>query len=166
MTPADALSTLLKSYKRYYNLQTEDVEAPFTAEAAFHSHDEQYFLVKSAKLSEAESHEYVFFAVAQTLTLTDAQRLDACAWERGTARVKPSTHHRSTDVALVIVAERIEADAKRYLEKLKRYQSYRFTLNGWSHYQAIALETSTGNLFFNRRGRDLERLFRNINSKD
>ena len=163
MSPAQVLETLLKSYERYYNVQTEDVEPPFAAEAAFHSHDEQYFLIKSAKLSEAEAHEYVFFAVADLLTLKDAQRLDACAWERGTARAKPSAHHRSTDVALVVLAERIAPDAAAYIEKLKRYQSYRFTFHGWSHYQAIALETSTGILSYNRRGRELEKLFRNIN---
>ena len=164
MSPADTLSALLKSYRRYYDIKTEDVEPPFAAEAAFHSHDEQYFLIRSAKLAEAEAHEYVFFAVEDSLDLAAVQRLDACAWERGIARAKPSSHHRSTDVVLILLAEHIAPDAMRYIEKLKRYQSYRFTLNGWSQYQAVALETSTGALSFNRRGRDLQKLFRNITS--
>ena len=162
MSPADTLDLLLKSYRRYYNIQTEDVEAPFAAEAVFHTHDEQYFLVKSAKLSEAESHEYVFFATMENLTLADAQKLDQCAWERGLSRVQPSSTPRSTDVTLVILAERIAPDAAEYIRKCKRYQSYRFTFHGWSNYQAVALETSTGILTHNRRGRDLEKLFRNI----
>ena len=164
MSPADALSALLKSYKRYYNVQTEGVEAPFTAEAAFHSHDEQYFLVKSAKLSEAESHEYVFFYAGESLTLKDIEELDRCAWERGLSRAKPSINHRSTDVVLILLAERISPDAVNYIKKLKRYQSYRFTFHGWSGYQVVALETSTGILSYNRRGKDLKKLFRNIHS--
>ena len=163
MSPADVLDALLKSYQRYYNLKTEDVQPPFAAEAAFHSHDEQYFLFKSAKLAEAEAHEYVFFAVGETLSLADVQSLDQAAWERGLSRAKPGPNHRSTDVALIILAERIAPEAMRYIETLKRYQSYRFTLHGWSQYQAIALETSTGTLSSNRRGRDLQKLFRNIN---
>ena len=163
MAPETVLEALLKSYRRYYNLKTEDVEPPFAAEAIFHSHEEQYFLVKSARLAEAESHEYVFFAVAQDLSLEDAQRLDLTAWERGLSRARPGANHRSTDVALIILAQRIAPDAAQYIRSLKRYQSYRFTLHGWSHYQAIALETSTGTLSSNRRGRDLEKLFRNIN---
>ena len=163
MSPAQALDALLKSYQRYYNLTTEDVQPPFAAEAAFHSHDEQYFLLKSARLAEAEAHEYVFFAVGESLSLADVQRLDAAAWERGLSRAKPGPSHRSTDVVLVILAEHIAPDAMRYMQTLKRYQSYRFTLHGWSHYQAIALETSTGTLSSNRRGRDLQKLFRNIN---
>ena len=162
MTPADVLDTLLKSYKRYYNIKTEDVEPPFAAEAAFHSHDEQYFLIRSAKLAEAEAHEYVFFAVEESLSLEDVQKLSDCAWERGVSRAQPSSHHRSTDVVLILLAEHIAPDAMRYIEKLKRYQSYRFTFHGWSHYQAIALETSTGNLACNRRGQNLKGLFRNI----
>ena len=162
MTPADILETLLKSYKRYYNVQTEGVEPPFTAEAVFHTHDEQYFLVKSAKLSEAESHEYVFFATAPSLTLADVQKLDQCAWERGLSRVHPSSTHRSSDVALIILAEHIAPDAMAYVKKIKHYQSYRFTFHGWSSCRAVALETSTGTLACNRRGGDLKKLFRNI----
>ena len=162
MSPAEVLDRLLKSYSRYYNVRTEDVEPPFAAEAAFHSHDEQFFLVKSAKLSEAESHEYVFFATGDSLTLEDVRALDQRAWETGMARVKPHDSHRSTDVVLIILAEHIAPEAMEYIRTLKRYQSYRFTLHGWSHYQTIALETSTGTLSANRRGRDLKKLFRNI----
>lgn len=163
MTPAEALDTLLKSYRRYYNIE-RDVEPPFSAEAAFHSHDEQYFLVRSAKLAEAEAHEYAFFAVCDLLDLALAQTLERCAWERGVSRAKPGPNHRSTDVTLVLLAERIAPEAKRCIEQIKRYQSYRFTLHGWSHYRVIALETSTGALSCNRRGQDLKKLFGNIHS--
>ena len=164
MTPEQVLQTLLKSYRRYYNIVDEGVEPPFAAEAVFHSHDEQYFLIRSAKLAEAEAHEYVFFATAQALDLAAAQELDRCAWERGLSRANPGPNHRSSDVTLVILADTVAPEAKRYIQTLKRYQSYRHTLHGWSHYRAIALETSTGDLSCNRRGRDLKKLFGNIHS--
>ena len=162
MSPSDVLSVLLKAYQGYYDVRTEDVEPPFAAEAAFHSHDEQYFLMKSAKLSEAESHEYVFFAVGEDLALEDVQRLDETAWRRGISRARPHGSHRSTDVALVILARRVAPEAFDYIRRVKHYQSYRFTFHGWSHYRAVALETSTGKLSYSRRGQDLEKLFRNI----
>ena len=164
MTPTEALNTLIKSYRRYYNVQTEDVEAPFAAEAIFHTHDEQYFLVKSAKLSEAESHEYVFFHTSESLSLQDIQELDRCAWERGLSRVKPGTNHRNTDVTLILLANRIAPEAMDYLKRSKHYQSYRFGFHGWSSYRAVALETSSNTLSYNRRGKDLRKLFRNIHS--
>ena len=55
------LQKLLHSFERYYNVREECVVAPFSAEAEFHSHSEQYFLVKSAHVADIDSNEYVFF---------------------------------------------------------------------------------------------------------
>lgn len=164
MTPSETLELLLKSYRRYYTITTDGVEPPFSAEAVFHSHDEQFFLVRSAKLAEAESHEYVFFALGKDVGLEEMQRLETCAWERGTARAMPHSYHRNTDVAFILLCERIDAQAQEYIKHVKRYKSYKHTFHGWSHFKAVALETSTGKLFCNARGRDLRRLFRNIQS--
>lgn len=163
--PAALLAALLKSYARYYDITAEGTEPPFAAEAAFHSHDEQYFLVKRARLAEAEAHEYVFFALADTLTADNARRLDALAWERGTARAAPHAGHRSTDVALVVLARHIAPGAREYIQTCKHYKSYRFTFHGWSHYQLVALETTTGQTAANRRGRDLAGFLRNRYAK-
>lgn len=162
MTVDEALQALLKSYKRYYNITTVDVAEPFAAEAVFHTHDEQFFLTKSATLSEADAHEYVFFATADNIGAAQVQKLDHKAWDEGLSRVVPHSNHRSTDIVLIILAEHITQDAAGYIKKAKRYKSYRFTLQGWSHYSLVALETSTGNFFCNRRGKSLKKLFRNI----
>lgn len=162
MTVDEALQTLLKSYKRYYNIKTEDVAGPFAAEAVFHTHDEQYFLVKAARLAEADAHEYVFFATAPELELPDIQSLDEAAWTEGLSRVIPHANHRSSDITLIVLAEHISDDAVRFIRKLKRYKSYRHTLQGWSNYSVVALETSTGGFFCNRRGKNLKKLFSNI----
>ncbi len=166
MTPNEALERLLPSYIRYYDVIREGVEPPFAAEARFHSHNEQYILVKSARVSEADSHEYIYFAVADELDAARAAELDAAAWERGMAWVKPHSAHRNSDVTLVVLAEHITPDAAAFIKKSRHYQSYRFGLQGWSNYRAIALETSSGTLTYNRLGGDLKKLFRNIqNSK-
>ena len=164
MTAQQALQTLLKSYMRYYNVKEEGVEPPFAAEAEFLAQDVQYFLVKSAKLGEADSHEYIYFAAVEHLTLALAQELDETAWSRGMARVEPKPNHRNSDVHLVILAEKMDDDAALFLKKLRRYESYHHTFWGWSHYRVIALETSTGRLTCNRMGQLLKKLFGNIKS--
>jgi len=164
MTSKEALQTLLKSYYRYYNVKEEGVEPPFDAEAEFLAQDVQYFLVKSAKLGESDSHEYIYFAAVDHLTLAQAQMLDETAWSRGMARVEPKPNHRNSDVHLVILAEKMDDDAAAFLKKLRRYESYHHTFWGWSHYRVIALETSTGKLTCNRMGQILTKLFRNIKS--
>ncbi len=162
MTVDETLQALLRSYKRYYNVTTENAVEPFAAEAVFHTHDEQYFLVKSATLSEADAHEYIFFAASQNVGYADVQKLDERAWTEGLSRVVPHANHRSTDIVLVIVAEHIAEEAAEYIKKSRHYKSYRYTFQGWSHYSLVAIETSTGNFFCNRRGKSLKKLFRNI----
>ena len=164
MTASEALDKLLRSYVQYYDIIREGVTPPFTAEAVFHTHDTQYVLLKSAAISEAESHEYVFFATAENMDLDTVQKLDATAWTTGIARVKPYSSHRNSDVTLVILAEHIAPEAMAAIKKLRHYKSYRFGFHGWSNYRVIALETSSGTLAHNRLGQDLKKLLRNISN--
>ncbi|MBR7056015.1 MAG: hypothetical protein IKI17_02885 [Oscillospiraceae bacterium] len=162
MNASEALEKLLRSYEQYYDIRRAGVTEPFAAECAFHSHQQQYFLTRRATISEAESHEYVFFAAEERLTLPMARRMDFTAWETGAARVDAHPNHRNTDVTLVVLAQRIDPDAAAFLKKLRRYKSYGHMLRGWSSYRVIALELSTGTLTSNRLGRDLRKLLRNI----
>lgn len=162
MTAREALPGLLKSFVRYYDIYEEGIEPPFAAEAVFTSHDEQFFLVKQVKLSEAESKEFVYFAVSEHLTLEEAKMLDETAWLRGMSRVNPHDGHRNSDVVLIVLADQVDNDAAAYLKKCKRYESYNHTLHGWSHYRVIVRDMSTGKLAFNRMGRTLKNVLSKI----
>lgn len=162
MTSNEALERLLPSYKQYYDVLREGVKPPFAAEARFHSHSEQYVLVKSARISEADSHEYVYFYTAEKLTAADLQRLCDTAWERGMAFVKPHSAHRNSDVTVILLADHIDPEALAAAKKTKRSINYRFGLQGWSVLRLVALETSSGTLACNRQGQNLKKLFRNI----
>lgn len=162
MTPQESLEKLLPSFKRYYNVKTEDVTEPFTAEAEFFTHDEAYFLMKSAKLSESESKEYVFFSTLDHLDIDTLKQLDEKAWNTGLSRVQITPIHHSTDVALIILAETIDSDAAKLIKKLSHYKSYCFTFRGWSRYRLIALEASTGKVIHNHLGSELKKLISNI----
>ncbi|MEE3395017.1 MAG: hypothetical protein VZQ97_03740 [Candidatus Onthomonas sp.] len=161
-TRAEFLDRLLAAFQRYYNISRENATPSFAAEAAFHSNNEQYFLFKSAKLSDAESHEYIFIASEEHLDLADAERLDRLAWETGLSRVTPHSGHRNTDITLILLADTIAPEAMAMVKKTHRYQSYRHMLHGWSDYRLVALELSTGQLTYNRKGQSLRKLFRNI----
>lgn len=162
MSKEEILEKLFSSFQVYYNIKREDVESPFVAEAEFHTHDEQFFLVKSAVISEAESKEYVYFAAEECLDEENLIRLDETAWERGIAHVKPHGNHRNTDVTLIIVADKITPEAFEKLPKLRHYQSYRFGFQGWSNYRLVAIEQSSGRAAYNRMGKSLKKLVCNI----
>lgn len=162
MTVNEILDKLLRSFQVYYNVKREEATPPFAAEAEFHTHDEQFFLVKSAVLAEAESREYIFFAVQEYLDMDTLRRLDEAAWASGMKRVKPHKDHRNTDVSLFIVAEKISPEVFKQLPKLHHYQSYHLGLQGWSHYRLVAIEQSSGRAVYNRLGRSYKKLIRNI----
>lgn len=162
MTVNEMMDKLLRSFQVYYNVKREDVAPPFMAEAEFHTHDEQFFLVRSAVLAEAESREYIYFAIQAYLDEEALENLDQVAWTRGLERVKPHKDHRNTDITLFIVAEKISEEAFRKIPKLCHYKSYHFGLQGWSHYRLVAIEQSSGRAVYNRFGRSYKKLIRNI----
>ena len=49
-------------------IKKDEVTQPFCAEAEFRSHNEQYFLVRSAHIADLDSNEFVFFADCEELT--------------------------------------------------------------------------------------------------
>lgn len=154
----NALDKLLPAFQGYYTLKTEQIKAPFQAEATFRSRNEQYFLLKSARISEADSNEFVYFHTTDYLDSPTLADLDSCAWERGIGQVRPDYHHNRTDVALIILAEKISEDAKMQIKKLKHSKSYKFGLNGFSNYRVLALELSTSQLYCNRLGKSLKQV--------
>ena len=157
-----ALEKLLQSYEAYYQVNRETPAAPYAAEAYFALHDEQYFLVKSAKISEADSREYVFFYSCEFLSLEDYLTLCERTWQEGLSRVHPKANHRNSDVILIILAGRMEEAAKKSLKKTRRYKSYRWGFWGWSDYRVIAMEFSTDTLLYNHKGELLKKTMANI----
>ena len=162
MTNTEILEQLLRSYTRYYDIHRENVTEGFAAEAHFHSHDEQYFLVKTAKLAEADSHEYVYFALTETLTAEVLESLVDKAWAAGMSHVQATSSHHSSDVALVILADTIAPEAVRPIKKARRFASYKHGLHGFSHFRLIAFEPASKKVVHNRMGDTLKKLFRNI----
>ncbi|MCD7751740.1 MAG: hypothetical protein LUI10_08405 [Lachnospiraceae bacterium] len=159
MELTEALAKLLRSYEKYYDINRENPVKPFATEAEFSLHDEQYFLVRSARISEADSKEYVYFATEERLDMQTLETLDRKAWEDGIGKVHPHKDHRNSDVILMILADRIDPEAMKQISKLRHYKSYRHGFYGWSHYKLAAIELSTGKTATNRQGRDLKKLF-------
>lgn len=162
MNKEETLEKVLKSYEQYYNIKREDVTSPFVCEAIFNSHNEQYFLVKAAKISDIDSNEYVFFAFEERLTKERLLELDKTAWEEGLTRVEPKEGHRNSDITLIIIADHIDQNAFEAVKKQKHYKSYRFSFYGWSNYKLVAIETSLNRFITNRQGNALKKLFINI----
>jgi hypothetical protein len=153
------LEKVLRSFEAYYNIDRETPTEPFDAEASFGMHDEQYFLMKSARISQSDSSEYVFFRLLDHLDPQAFRELDRKAWETTLSRVDLSGSHKSTDACLVIIADTVDPEALEEVRKTDHYKSYRLGLKGWSTCRMIVYECQTGRPCCNRRGEDLSKLF-------
>ena len=123
----EVLDKLLLSYKQYYNITQDESVQPFSALAEFHQHNEQFFLVKAAKVADIDSNEYVYFALQNELSPETLASLDELAWQRGMAKVVSSSAHRNSDVSLIIIADKISDETRQAIKKIKHYKSYKFS---------------------------------------
>ncbi len=158
----DSLERLLRSFRSYYDVRTEDVDPPFDAAAEFHSNEEQYFLSKKLKLSEEDSNEYVYIAVRELLDEPELLILDDAAWAQGCSHIVPGPNHRNSDITLIILAEHVDKAAAAAIPAIHRYKNYRFTFYGWTQYRLAVSELSTGTVITNRQGRSLVQLVSSI----
>ena len=155
-TRGEMLEGLLKSFGGYYTVRRDGVAAPFVAEAEFHSHTEQYFLVKAAHIADIDSNEHVFFASEEQLTAESLSGLDIRAWEEGLSRVRAGEGHRNTDISLIVLCDRADRDALKHARRLYRYKSYKWGFRGWSGYRVAIWEAEGGSVSCNRLGKNLK----------
>ncbi len=156
------LEKALDVYRGYYDVNHIDPIEPFHAEAIFRLHNEQYFLVKKARIAEADSYEYAFFYKTDYLTPELIEQLDKAAWDEGMRRARPQENHKNTDVTLFIVAKEIPENCKAAIKKAKHYQSYKFGFHGFSAFRLVVYDVSEGKALYNRRGSDLKRFVSGI----
>ncbi|MBQ9721319.1 MAG: hypothetical protein IJV64_11590 [Oscillospiraceae bacterium] len=162
ITPGEALGQLLPSYRRYYDV-SEAPHGSFAATARFYTRGEQYFLIRSAKMWEMESNEYVYFLTADALTTEQLQQRIEEAWSDTMPQVRPSESHRNSDVTLVVLVPQLDAQTRKALRHFHRSVGYRHGLHGWSNLRLGAIELSDGRITTNRHGADLKKLLGNIN---
>ncbi len=163
MSTHEILEQLIRSYERYYDIHTDSNDSPFSATAEFHSHNEQYFLVRSAHIADIDTNEYVFFALSENLDEKSLLEFSELSWETGLSKINPVMGHKNSDITLVIVSEKIDEVAANLIKKITHHKSYKLGFYGWSNFRLIAMEASSGNLFSNRLGKDLKKLFTTIN---
>ena len=160
MELTEAINKILPAFEQYYTIKKDDITPPFCREAEFRSHNEQYFLVRSAHIADIDSNEFVYFADPEELTSEKLSELVKAAWEAGLAKVRPYNGHRNSDVALLIFTKSLAPETIQIIRKTKLYKSYKFSLHGWSHFKLAVCNVSSFELYSNRQGKDFAKLIK------
>ena len=160
MAPSEAIKQILPAFEQYYTVKKDDITPPFCSEAEFRSHNEQYFLVRSAHIADIDSNEFVYFANPDELTDTKLDELIKAAWNAGLAKVRPYNGHRNSDVSLLIFTKTISPETIQKIQKTKLYKSYKFSFHGWSHFKLAVCTSSDLTIYTNRQGKDFSKLIK------
>ena len=160
METSQALEKILPAFERYYTVN-KDSKPPFCAQAEFRSHNEQYFLVRSAHIADIDSNEFVYFATTKSLTKEKLEDFSKKAWEDGLTKVKPYNGHRNSDITLIIFTDTLTEDKNQLIKQIKKtkfYKSYKFSFHGWSNFKLVVVDLETQDIYFNRLGKDYRKL--------
>ena len=146
---------LLSGYSAYYDITPFPEGSPLVAQCAYHSRDEQYVLVRKAKLWGIENHEYLYLYSVPILDETLLEQIFQQTLADGEPRVRPHAEHMSTFLTAVIVCEQAQKEALQKLRSLKKHRDYKLSLHGWMEFRIAAVDLSTGEIVANRSGKPL-----------
>lgn len=131
--------------------------------ASFHSHGEQYVLVKRAKMWEVETHDYLFLEKADHLTAEALEDEIAFVIEHGMSKVIPGPNHMSSGLSLVVVATSADDEALKLARKAKFRKNFKLSLHGWADLRVAVCDLSRekgGLVVSNAVGRGLAKMLK------
>ena len=165
MTLQERLEKLLDAYSYYFDVERDvPVEGgQFPATAFYHFREENYIATKAHVVYATEQHEYVSFYVTEHLDVETLQKQIDLSREAGMGHIKPNREHMSSFVTLVILADTMDPEAKKLIQKTRFRKNFRLALHGWMEYHIAAMECSTQSFLSNPAGKEarktLERNF-------
>ena len=156
----EKLDKLLNAYSHQYDIDRDvTVEGgSFPATATFYLRDENYLISKKHVLSAVENYDYTYFYVTDHLDAATLRQQIDLTMKVGTARVKPHRDHMSSFVTLVVLADTIDEEAKKLIQKTRFQKYYRLSLHGWMEFHIAATESSTKTFLSNPAGKGIKKI--------
>lgn len=152
------LERLLASHETWFDVYRDyEFEGRvFPGYAEFHSHGEQYVLVKRAKLWEVDAFEYLFFVTADTLRHAELEGLIDFMTTRAMQKVKPKPNHMASYLSLVIIANEADENVKRLVRKTRFRKNFALGIRGWADLRLALIDLSDDSVTTNPQGEDLK----------
>ena len=158
----DTFIDILKdAYSAYYTIRpAEDSELPLSFLAEYRVRDELYFLAKSANIWSNEKNEYCYVFSAPSFSAELAGRCMDWAVQDMLPKVKPHKQHQYTNAKVILVADSLDDETVRAVQKKRFSKSYGpLSLHGYTELIAAAVDLSRSKAFANPAGNDLPKFF-------
>lgn len=150
------IEVLSDSYSAYYNVSpAQESEAPLCFRADYFSRDERYWLTKDIKIWGNETNEFAYVFSAPGYDSAAIDKAVKMALDESLPRVKPHKEHQYTNVKLIFVADSVDRETAKHVQKLSFSKSYKFSLHGYTELKAGIVDLSTRSVSTNRAGHEL-----------
>lgn len=151
------LQSLLKAHEAWFDVREgyEYAGRAFAGYAEFHSHGEQYVLVKRAKLWEVDAHEYVFFHLADHFDGRQLSELISFMQLEAIKKVVPEPNHMSSCLSLVVIADDADDDALRLVRTTRFRKNFAFGFRGWADLRLAVVSLARASVTTNAAGKAL-----------
>ena len=152
------LKRILAAHEQWFDVRRgyEYAGRIFPGYAEFHSYGEKYVLVKSAKLWEVDTHEYLFFVLADALDETQVRDLVSFMEHDGLKKVVPKPNHMSSAISLVIVADSCTQEAAKAVRKTCFRKNFALGIRGWADLRVAVADLSANRVITNAAGKQLK----------
>lgn len=151
------LERLLVSHETWFDVY-RDYEfggRTFPGFAEFHSHGEQYVLVKRAKLWEVDAFEYLFFESVEHLDEPLLAELVEYMTTVAIEKVHPDPNHMTSYLSLVVIADGISDGLEKVVRKTKFRKNFALGIRGWADLRLAVVDLSTQSVTTNSQGKEL-----------
>ena len=152
------LERLLVSHETWFDVY-RDYEfggRTFPGYAEFHSHGEQYVLVKRAKLWEVDAFEYLFFVTTDELAQSELDDLVSFMKTKAIEKVHPDPNHMTSYLSLVIVANSVADGVKKQVRHTSFRKNFAFGIRGWADLRLAVLDLSDDSVTTNFQGKEMK----------
>ena len=157
------IEVLKDAYSAYYDLKTEvETELPLAFQADYRNRDEHFWITKSAKVWTNEKNEFAYIFSAPAFDTAMIDRCIAYALEEGLPRVRPHKEHQCTNIKVVFVADSLEKDCAKAVQKKHFTKNYTIGLHGFSNLLTGAVALDTQKVWTNSEGHELTVFFKKL----
>ena len=159
-TKDNVLNSLLAAHEAWFDVSRNQEFAGrvFPGYAEFHTHGEQYVLVKRAKLWEVASHEYIFFAESDHLTAPEISELIEFVKTQGIKKVNPDEpNHMQSFVSLVVITDAADDEVLKIARRARFRKNFKLGLNGWADLRVAILDLKSASVITNAMGKEMKK---------
>lgn len=159
----EILESLLKSYQRYYNIETYGQPGSYlAARCDYFEHAEKYVISRRAELWSANCEEFLYLFDVPKLTTEIYKQCEKLAYEDGSGRMNVGPGHMYTYITAVFACDDADEEAVRALKKSRIHKSFHFSLHGWMDYRAALVVSGKDGVSSNGAGRCVAKIMKKV----